>query len=112
MLVSVATGIQQNSYVRSLINCFLIKNNVIFMTSFLLDTFLRNVSHKMCISTSSAVKLISFFLLVLLREPALLSVCPREAGGKAMEIPKGVATALDPPAAHPVVKRTVKGSVS
>lgn len=47
---------------------------------------------------------------VLLREPALLSVCPREAGGKAMEIPKGVATALDPPAAHPVVKRTVKAN--
>lgn len=28
-----------------------------------------------------------------------------------MEIPKEVATALDPPAVHLVVKRTVKGNV-
>ncbi|OXB78984.1 UNVERIFIED_CONTAM: hypothetical protein H355_004527 [Colinus virginianus] len=70
---------------------------------------LRNVYQEVCTFTSSAVKPTPFFLLVLLREPALLSVCPQEAGGKAMEIPKGVATALDPPAAHPVVKRTVKG---
>lgn len=49
------------------------------------------------------------FLLALLREPVQLSACPQEAGGKAMEIPKGVATALDPPAAHLVVKRTAKG---
>lgn len=50
-------------------------------------------------------------LLAPLREPVQLSVCPQEVGGKAMEIPKGVATALVPPAVHLVVKRTVKGNV-
>jgi len=60
--------------------------------------------------TTATVKLAPF-LLAPSREPVQLSVCPQAVGGKAMEIPKGVATALDPPAVHLVVKRTVKGNV-